>query len=55
MVQEEEATKEPDSAGVLTVQILQKLSDALSSFTVPDEVCSDLDDNNYIVKDRLSF
>ncbi|CAG9534371.1 unnamed protein product [Cercopithifilaria johnstoni] len=37
MVQEEEVTKEPYPTGVPTAHILQKLSDALSSFTVPDQ------------------
>lgn len=39
MVQEEETAKELYPTGVPTAHILQRLSDALSSFTVPDEVC----------------
>nr|CTP81063.1 BMA-PPFR-2, isoform b [Brugia malayi] len=37
MVQEEGATKGPYSADVPATHILQRLSDALSSFTVPDQ------------------
>ncbi|KAM3728388.1 Serine/threonine-protein phosphatase 4 regulatory subunit 2-A [Dirofilaria immitis] len=37
MVQEEEATKEPCQTCVPTTTVLQRLSNALSSFTVPDE------------------
>lgn len=39
MVQEEETTRESYPAGIPAAHILQKLSDALSSFTVPDQVC----------------